>query len=471
MPGRFASRIITMLNDVLSTLEGRREAALSALVELLRIPSVSAKKEHAGDCRRCAQWIADHLEAAELKVAVMETGGHPAVVAKNKHVTGRPTVLVYGHYDVQPPEPLELWTTPAFEPTIRKTDAGTDAVYARGAVDDKGQVYAHLEAITAWQAHGGLPINLTVLIEGEEEVGSEHLEAFIKQNKEYLHADIAVISDTGQYDRGLPALTYGLRGLVYEELFLTGPSHDLHSGGYGGMSPNPANTLCKLIASLHDDKGRVNLPGFYDDVEELTPDEKAAWAKLPFDPAAEAKAIGIPFDSGEKGYSILERTWARPTCDVNGLTSGYQGEGAKTVLPSKASAKVSFRLVPNQDPRKILASFRQAMLDRCPKNVKIEFANHGASPAAVVPINTPGAMIALDALKQGFGTDATFIRSGGSIPVVGTLKRELGIDTLLVGFGLPDDRVHSPNEKMDLDAFYGGIKTLAHLYARLAELK
>lgn len=462
-----------MLSNVLSTLEGRKTAALSALTEMLRIPSVSAKKEHAGDCRRCAQWIADHLEAAELKVAVMETGGgkgHPVVVAKNKHVAGRPTVLVYGHYDVQPPEPLELWKTPAFEPDLRKTEAGTDAIYARGAVDDKGQVYAHLEAISAWQAHGGLPINLTVLIEGEEEVGSEHLEAFIKEHKELLKADIAVISDTGQYDRGLPALTYGLRGLVYEEIFLTGPSHDLHSGGYGGMSPNPANALCKLIASLHDENGRVNLPGFYDDVQELTAEEKAAWAKLPWDNAMEAKAIGIPFDSGEKGYTVLERIWARPTCDVNGLTSGYQGEGAKTVLPSKASAKVSFRLVPSQDPKKVLAAFRQAMQERCPKNVKIEFANHGASPAAVVPINTKGARIALEALKAGFGTEATFIRSGGSIPVVGTLKRELGIDTLLVGFGLPDDRVHSPNEKMDLDAFYGGIKTIAHLYAKLAEL-
>lgn len=460
-----------MLNQVLSTLQQRRDAAVSALKDFLKIPSVSAKRDHAADCRRCAQWVADHLTESGLKTAIMETGGHPAVVAKNEHKPGRPTVLFYGHYDVQPPEPLDLWTTPAFEPTIRKNEAGYDAIYARGAVDDKGQVYAHLEAISAWQAHGGLPVNLTVLIEGEEEVGSEHLEAFVAKHKDFLKADIAVISDTGQFERGLPALTYGLRGLVYEEIFLTGPSHDLHSGGFGGFSPNPANTLAKLIASLHDNDGKVNLPGFYDDVEELTAAEKAAWAKLPVNPSKEASAIGIPFDSGEKGYTILERLWARPTCDVNGLTSGYQGEGAKTVLPSKASCKVSFRLVPGQNPKKILESFRTAMKERCPKNVKIEFTNHGASPAAVVPIDTAGAKAALAAIAEGFGKEATFIRGGGSIPVVGLIKKELGIDTLLVGYGLPDDRVHSPNEKFDLDAFHAGIRTSAILYRNLADMK
>ena len=463
-----------VLERVLGRLRVREQgAALEGLKELLRIPSVSAKTQHASDCARCAEWVAQNLRASGLTADVMATGGgrgRPAVVAKNTHVAGRPTVLLYGHYDVQPPEPLELWTSPAFEPTVRKTEAGTDAVYARGAVDDKGQVYAHLEAIAAWQAEGGLPVNLTVLIEGEEEVGSEHLEAFIAENRELLKADIAVISDTGQFARGVPALTYGLRGLVYEEIFLTGPSHDLHSGGYGGFAPNPGNVLCRLIASLHDEDGRVNLPGFYDDVEELTAEEKAAWSKLPVDAARDCSAIGIPFDSGEKGYTALERLWSRPTCDVNGITCGYQGEGAKTVLPSRASCKVSFRLVPRQDPRKVLESFRQAMRDRCPKNVKIEFANHGASPAAVVPINTPAARLAVEALQEGFGVPATFIRGGGSIPVVGTLKKELGIDTLLVGYGLPDDRVHSPDEKFDLDAFYAGMRTSAVLYAKLARL-
>ncbi|MFN4244189.1 MAG: dipeptidase [Tepidisphaerales bacterium] len=462
------------LSRVLERLGQRQQGgALAGLMELLRVPSVSAKSAHADDCRRCAAWLAERFRACGLKAEVCETGGgrgRPAVVAEGPSVAGRPTLLLYGHYDVQPPEPLELWHTPPFEPTVRRTDAGTEAVFARGAADDKGQVYAHLEAIAAWQAEGGLPVNLKVLIEGEEEVGSANLEAFIAENAARLRADIAVISDTGQFARGVPALTYGLRGLVYEEMTLTGPSHDLHSGGYGGFAPNPGNVLCKLIASLHDEQGRVNLPGFYDDVEPLTEAERAAWAKLPFDVQRECAEIGIPFDSGEAGYTPLERLWARPTCDVNGLTCGYQGEGAKTVLPSRASCKVSFRLVPRQDPQKVLASFRAAMRQRCPENVKLEFANHGASPAVVVPVDTPAAKLALAAIEAGFGRPATFIRGGGSIPVVGTLKRELGIDTLLVGFGLPDDRVHSPNEKFELESLYAGMRTCAVLYARLAEL-
>lgn len=462
------------LRRVLERLAAReRGEALAGLCELLRWPSVSAKSAHAEDCRGCAQWLAGRLRESGLEVSVCETGGgrgKPVVLASSKMLPSRPTVLLYGHYDVQPPEPLELWKTPPFEPSVRETEAGTRAVFARGASDDKGQVYAHLEAIAAWQQEGGLPVNLKVLLEGEEEVGSEHLEAFVSENRQRLRADVAVISDTGQFARGVPALTYGLRGLVYEELTLTGPSHDLHSGGYGGFAPNPGNVLCRLIASLHDVDGRVNLPGFYDDVEPLTEQEREAWSKLPFDVARECAAIGIPFDRGEAGYSALERLWARPTCDVNGLTCGYQGEGAKTVLPSRASCKVSFRLVPRQDPQKILAAFRETMRRRCPQNVRLEFSNHGASPAAVVPIDTPAAKLALQAIAAGFGSPATFIRSGGSIPVVGTLKRELGIDTLLVGFGLPDDRVHSPNEKLDLDALYAGMRTSAVLYAKLADL-
>ncbi len=464
-----------MLTNVLATIRDRRHASVADLCEFLKIPSVSAKSDHAGECARCADWLAQRLKAAALDVRIMPTGsaahpGRPIVLAQNKHVTGRPTVLVYGHYDVQPPEPLDLWTTPAFEPTIRKTDAGTDAVYARGAVDDKGQVWAHVEALTAWQAHGGLPINVTVLIEGEEEVGSENLEAWVQEHKALLKADICVISDTGQFDRGLPALTYGLRGLVYEEVFLTGPSHDLHSGGYGGAVPNPGNILAKLIAALHDDQGRVTVPGFYDDVQPLTPAEREAWRKLPGTDAEFCKEVDIAFTSGEKGFTTLEKLWGRPTCDVNGLTCGYQGEGAKTVLPAKASAKISFRLVPNQDPIKIRDNFRAFVRSVVPANVKIEFAGHGASPAAVVPIDTKPSRLALEALEAGFGVKPTFIRTGGSIPVVGLLKRELGVDTLLIGFGLPDDRVHSPNEKMDLDAFYHGTETLAVLYEKLAGL-
>jgi len=455
-----------MLQDVLKTIEGRKDQSLSALMEFLRIPSVSTKPDHAADMQRCAVWVQDRLKFAEMSTHVVQTPGHPIVVAKNTHEAGRPTVLFYGHYDVQPPEPLEQWTTPAFEPTVRD-----GAVYARGAVDDKGQVWAHIEAITAWQAHGGLPVNITMVIEGEEEIGSHNLEAFVAKNRDQLKADVCVVSDTNQFARGVPAITYGLRGLVYEEVFLTAASHDLHSGLYGGAVPNPANVLCELLATLHTPDGKVNLPGFYDDVRNLTPAERAEWAKLPFDERADLKELGLTEGSGEAGFTTTERRWARPTCDINGITSGYQGPGAKTVIASKASAKVSMRLVPNQDPKKIQEIFEKTLRERCPKNVKIEFANHGLAGPVRTPIEGPAIRLAMEAVEAGFGHKPALISSGGSIPVVELFKRVLGIDTLLVGFGLPDDRVHSPNEKFDLEALYAGTRTAAVLYERLAKLK
>ncbi|MGA2229704.1 MAG: dipeptidase [Tepidisphaeraceae bacterium] len=455
-----------MLDRVLETIDQRRHQSISALTEFLSIPSVSTKPEHVPDMRRAAQWLADQLAFAAMDVSVMPTGGHPAVVAKNKHVPGRPTVLLYGHYDVQPPEPLELWTSPPFAPAIRD-----NAICARGAADDKGQVWAHIEAILAWQALGGLPVNLTLLIEGEEEIGSENLEAFVSKHRAALAADIAVVSDTNQFARGVPSITYGLRGLVYMEMFLTGPSHDLHSGLFGGAVPNPANVLGELIASLHDRDGRVNIPGFYDDVLELSDAERAMWAGLPFDEKAFAKDLGLTELSGEKGYTTLQRRWARPTCDVNGITTGYQGPGAKTVIPSKASAKVSMRLVPNQNAEKIAAAFEATMKERCPANVAITFARHGLSPAALVPIDSTPMKLAGQALELGFGKKPVFMREGGSIPVVGLFKRVLGVDTLLVGFALPDDRIHSPNEKFDLDCLHNGARTAAALYERLSHLK
>lgn len=460
-----------MLNQVLTTIDNRRAASLERLKEFLRIPSVSTKPEHQPDMQRCATWLADQLKFAGFDVKIEPTGGHPVVLAKNRHQPGRPTILVYGHYDVQPPEPLELWTTPPFEPTVRKNEAGFDAIYARGAVDDKGQVWAHVEALTAWQAHGGVPVNVTLLIEGEEEIGSENLEAFVRSRKDDLKADIAVISDTDQFARGLPAITYGLRGLCYAEVFITGPDHDLHSGLYGGAVPNPANILCEFIGSLHDSDGRVTIPGFYEDVVPLTTAERETWRKLPFDEADFAKSVGIPGGCGEVGYSSLERKWARPTCDVNGLTAGYQGPGAKTVIASKASAKISMRLVPNQDPTKIQRAFEKALCDRLPKNVKHEIKWYGASAPVLVPIDSPPTKLAVNALATGFGKQPTFMREGGSIPVVGLLKSALHLDTLLVGFGLHDDRVHSPNEKFDLDCLHGGTRTAAALYAELAKLK
>jgi acetylornithine deacetylase/succinyl-diaminopimelate desuccinylase-like protein len=459
-----------MLESVLATIDQRRDASLSQLKELLSILSVSTKPQHKADMLKCAAWLSDQLQEAALSVQVMPTPGHPIVLAKNKHEPGKKTVLVYGHYDVQPPEPLELWTSPPFEPTIRKTETGADAVYARGAVDDKGQVWAHIEAITAWQAHGGLPVNLILLIEGEEEIGSENLEAFVREHKDDLKADIVVISDTSQFAEGLPAITYGLRGLCYAEVFITGPDHDLHSGSYGGAVPNPANVLCEFIASLHADDGKVSLPGFYHDVVPLTLEERDAWGQLPATEEEFAKSVGIPHGSGETGYSSIERTWGRPTLDVNGITTGYQGPGAKTVIPSKASAKISMRLVPNQDPVKIQAAFEQALRERLPHNVKYEVHWHGVSPAAVVPIDSKPTRLAVEALAIGFGVKPTFIRGGGSIPVVGLMKTVLGLDTLLVGFGLPDDRIHSPNEKFNLSGLHGGTRTAAALYAKLATL-
>lgn len=456
-----------MLNNVLATLDGRRDQAVSLLKEFLSIPSVSANPAHQLDCRRCAQWVADQLRFAAMEVSVMETGGHPCVVAKNKHAAGRPTVLLYGHYDVQPPEPLNLWNSPPFEPQIRKNSAGTDAIYARGAVDDKGQVTCHLEAIAAWQAHGGPPVNLTVLIEGEEEVGSVHLEEFVRKHREALKADVCVISDTNQFARGYPAITTGTRGLVYQEIIVSGPNRDLHSGLFGGAAPNPANVLVDLLASLHDADGRVMVPGFYDDVVELLPQERAAWKKLPFSEEDYKTDLGVASTLGEKAYTSLEQTWARPTCDINGLTAGYQGPGAKTVIGSQASAKVSFRLVANQDPIQVRDAFQQMMRDLAPAGVTIAFLDHGVAPAYLVPRDHPGLIAADRAIQIGFGKPSTLIRSGGSIPIVSTFKKELGLDVLFVGFGLPDDNVHSPNEKFDLDCLHAGARTIAAILAEL----
>lgn len=463
---------MSTLDAVLKTLDGRRHESLEMLKQFLAIPSVSTKPDHVPDMHRCATWLSDQLKFAGLEVAIMPTGGHPVVVARNKHVPGRPTVLFYGHYDVQPPEPLELWKSPPFEPTVRKDDNGYDAVFARGAVDDKGQVWAHVEAITAWQAHSGVPVNLTMMIEGEEEIGSENLKTFVAKHQEQLRADICLISDTGQFKRDVPEITYGLRGLVYEEVKITGPSHDLHSGGYGGAVPNPANVLVEILGSLHNPDGSVNIPGFYDDVLPVTDKERALWAKLPHTDEEFCREVGISAVSGENGYTTLERIWARPTCDINGLSGGYQGPGAKTVIGCWASAKVSMRLVPNQDPKKIQRLFRKAITERAPKNVKVGFLldGHDALPV-VVPIDNRATQLAGEALEIGFGRKPLFARGGGTIPVVGLLKQELGVDSLLVGFGLPDDRVHSPNEKFDLDAFYKGQRTVAALYDRLSRLK
>jgi len=434
------------------------------LCELLRIPSVSADSRHAGDVRKAAEWVAGQFKSLGFECEIAETAGHPIVLAQWLGAPGQPTALVYGHYDVQPPDPLGEWITPPFEPTRRNGN-----LYARGATDDKGQMLTHIKAAEAWiKTTGKLPINLKFLIEGEEEVGSENLEHFLAANKDRLKCDLVVISDTCQFGPDKPAITYGLRGISYHELRLTGPRQDLHSGTFGGSVMNPAIALSKILSSLIDDKGRVQVPGFYDDVSELSAKEKGLLAQLPFDENRYREQIGVAALAGEAGYSTLERRWSRPTFDVNGLTSGYQGEGAKTVLPARASAKFSFRLVPRQDPKKIEVALAKFLRERCPPGITMEIIHHHGAPAVAVDLEkNPFVPAAQRAIEKGFGKPPFFIREGGSIPVVSTFHTLLGVDTLLLGWGLDDDNTHSPNEKFHLADFHRGIKASAYLWQEI----
>lgn len=436
------------------------------LCELLRIPSVSADSRHKGDIREAAQWVAGQFRNLGMSPEICETAGHPIVYAEHCQAPGAPTVLVYGHYDVQPPDPLDLWETPPFEPTRRNGN-----LYARGATDDKGQMFTHVKSAEAWlKTVGKLPVNLKFLIEGEEEVGSEHLDGFIADNREKLKADVCVISDTSQFGPGVPAITYGLRGISYFELKLQGPDRDLHSGVFGGAAVNPAGALVKMLAALVDADGRVQVPGFYDDVLPLTERERKEFAALPYDEAEFKTSIGVTALDGEAGFTNIERRWARPTCDINGLTSGYQGEGAKTVLPAKASAKFSFRLVPNQQPGKLKSALEAMLKKLCPVGIQMELIGYHGAPGVVVPLDSPYVAAAVDAVAHGFGRKPVFIREGGSIPVVSTFHDLLGVDTLLLGWGLNDDNTHSPNEKFCLADFHRGIKASAALWEQLGKL-
>jgi acetylornithine deacetylase/succinyl-diaminopimelate desuccinylase-like protein len=437
------------------------------LCELLRIPSVSADSKHKGDVRKAGEWVLKHFQSLGLKAELLETPGHPVVYAESPAVAGAPTVLVYGHYDVQPPDPLGEWISPPFEPTRRDGN-----LYARGATDDKGQMLTHVKSAEAWlKGEGKLPVQLKYLIEGEEEVGSKNLADFVSANLEKLKCDVIVVSDCSQFGPGQPAITYGLRGLAYYEVRLVGPKQDLHSGTFGGGVVNPAIALSKILAGLIDAKGRIQVPGFYDDVLPLTDRERKQFASLPFNEANFMKQINVDAVAGEEGYSTLERRSARPTFDVNGLTSGYQGEGAKTVLPSKASAKFSFRLVPNQDPKKITAALEKKLKELCPAGIKMELIDFGGSPGVVVPLESPFVAAAAKAIEQGFGKSPVYIREGGSIPVVSTFRQKLGVDTLLLGWGLDDDNTHSPNEKFCIADYHRGIKASARLWAELANVK
>ncbi|MBX3442822.1 MAG: dipeptidase [Planctomyces sp.] len=445
-------------------LADRAPRFVDELKEFLRIPSVSAISAHRADVRRAAEWVRDQLESAGLKTELVETEGHPIVYAEWMHAPGAPTALVYGHYDVQPPDPLNEWQTPPFEPDVRDGH-----VFARGATDDKGQMLTHVKSVEAWlKAHGSLPVNVRFVIEGEEEVGSNNLDRFLAERREQLACDVAVVSDTSQYAPGIPAITYGLRGIVAVEVTLHGPRQDLHSGIFGGSIANPCNVLARLIGELHDAEGRVQIPGFYDDVQPLTAEERRGFAALPFSEESFLKDLGASAVAGEQGFSTLERRWARPTCDVNGLTGGYQGEGPKTIIPAKASAKITCRLVPDQDNDRIVAGIEQFFRDRCPQSVRLEFKSYHGCPATVCDVHSPWMKAAQRAIEVGFGKKPVLIREGGSIPVVGTFKEVLGIDTLLLGWGQNTDNLHSPNERFSLDAFQRGIHASAALWQELA---
>ena len=436
------------------------------LLAFLRFPSISTDPAHAPDVAACAGWLAGRLEAIGLNAVVHPTAGHPIVVARNAHVPGRRTVMIYGHYDVQPVDPLELWQTPPFEPRIEN-----GVVFARGAADNKGQIFAHVMGIgETLRETGGLPVNLIVLIEGEEEIGSAHLEEFLTAHREELSCDVIAISDTGMLAPGVPTFTYGLRGIAALELRVTGPATDLHSGIYGGAVANPATALARLVASLHDADGRVAVPGFYDDVVPLETWEREAWARLPFGDAQILAVTGAPALFGEARYTSLERLWARPTAEVNGLGGGFQGTGTKTVLPREALAKLTFRLVPCQQPAVVLEKVRAHLRAVCPPGVTLEITGgHSGEPYATDP-NSPDGHAAQRALRRAFpGRDVALIREGGSIPIVNTFKRVLGVETLLLGLALPDSKMHAPNENFPLANFEAGIRLNRALLEELSQ--
>jgi len=454
------------MSQVNDYVQAHRTASLEELKELLRIPSVSTDESLKGEVSRCAGFVEGCMKRAGLESSVLPTRGHPAVYGERLDAPGKPTVLVYGHYDVQPPDPVGLWRHGPFEPTVEG-----EYLVARGATDDKGQFYALLKGIEACiKVHGRLPVNVKVLIEGEEEIGSPSLVPFIQGEKRRLACDYVVIADSSQFAKDVPAITYGLKGLVYLELIVRGPKKDLHSGSYGGSVQNPANVLARMIAACQGPFGRVAIPGFYKDVRPIEAWEREEFARLPFDEAAYQRDTGVPRLFGEEGYTTLERKWARPTFDVNGLLSGFTGEGAKTVLPSVAKAKFSMRLVPDQDPESITALVKEFLQDIKPPTVEIEVLSHHGAKPVLVPRSGKGVQAAEKAYERGFGRRPVFIREGGSIPVVNTFQAELGAQSILLGLGLPDDDAHAPNEKFRIEDFYRGSITMAAFLEELGRL-
>lgn len=458
---------MSKLPAILSRLDADLDASLARLSSWLEIPSISTDSAYAAESRRAAEWLRADLESLGFKAQLRETPGHPIVLA-HRPKFGAPHVLFYGHYDVQPVDPLNLWESDPFKPVVKEIAPGRKAILGRGACDDKGQVMTFVEALRATLAETGeLPVGITVLVEGEEESGSVNLPAFVKANAAELKADLALVCDTGMWDRETPAITSTLRGMVYQEVTLTAADRDLHSGLFGGAAQNPIHVLSRIVAALHDADGRITIPGFYDGVHEPTAEQKADWAALDLTEAEFLGGVGLKHSIGEKGRLLIEQIQSRPTCDVNGIWGGYTGEGSKTVIAAKASAKVSFRLVGDQDPDKIAAAFHQFVRDRLPADVTAEFIGHSGSPALAVPVDSPALLKAREALAEEWGRKAVTIGSGGSIPVGGDFKRTLGLDTLFVGFGLEDDRVHSPNEKYDLSSFHKGQRSWARILQAL----
>jgi acetylornithine deacetylase/succinyl-diaminopimelate desuccinylase-like protein len=452
-------------------IQRHKDTFLEELKDLLRLPSVSADPTYKEAVLQTAQWVANALQTAGAnQVDVVKTPGYPVVYGEKMIDPSKPTVVVYGHYDVQPPDPLDLWNSPPFEPVIQSTPIHPEgAIFARGACDDKGQFFMHLKAFQAMVAAGELPCNVKFMIEGEEEVGSSNLAWFIKHYKERLSGDVILISDTGMLSRETPSITTGLRGLSYVEVAVTGPNRDLHSGLYGGAVPNPINVLAQMIARLHHDDGSIAIPGFYDAVENLSPAERAEMARAPFSLDAYKQALNLKDIAGETGYTTPERTSIRPTLDVNGIWGGYTGEGAKTVIPSKAYAKISMRLVPHQDPDTITALFTQYFESIAPDSVTVQVTPHHGGLPYVAPTNTHAYRAASKAMEKTFSTKPIPVRSGGSIPIVSLFESELGMKSILLGFGLDSDAIHSPNEHYGLFNFFRGIETIPYFYEAFSQ--
>jgi acetylornithine deacetylase/succinyl-diaminopimelate desuccinylase-like protein len=451
--------------NFLEYIENHRDQNLEELTEFLRIRSVSTKSEYKPDIERAAKWLAEKLRSSGMeKIEIYPTKMHPLVYAESKQIAGRPTILFYGHYDVQPAEPLNLWSSPPFEPAVRNGN-----LFGRGTADDKGQVHIHLKALEALvKTEGELPLNVKVMIEGEEEVGSVSLWDFVVQHRNQLKADALVVSDTSMLAKGVPSITYGLRGLNYYQIEITGPVQDLHSGVFGGAVPNPLTILAEMIAKLHDKNFHVTVPGFYDDVATISRAERKALNSLPWREKDFRKNVGAPALCGEKGYTIPEQLWCRPTMETNGIWGGYMEEGAKTVIPSKAHAKLSTRLVPNQDPAKIAKLVEKYIRKLLPDTVKCKFEVLSTGKPWVAPYSHPIFQKAMHALEQGFGRKAVFIREGGSIPFVTQMHDTFNVPCVLLGFGLPDENAHAPDEHISLENYFGGIKSVAIFYDRFA---